>query len=115
MLHIERIFNRVKNYLLAQNEQSLDSQDRCMYRGDDCRKCAVGFLISDEFYTPKLERKSLRHSQPIREAVMKSQKMPDIPRVWEMLHRLQLVHDHNEPRMWEMLIDDIEKEFVLCP
>lgn len=42
------------NHILQQNEKSQNAEG-CLYRSDSGLKCAVGALISDEFYSPALE------------------------------------------------------------
>lgn len=47
----QEIFDAVWNGLKSQNfEKSVNGTGKCMYRGDGGRKCAAGWLISDEEY-----------------------------------------------------------------
>lgn len=60
----QEIFDHVINGLASQCfEQSvippkpntMNQHEVCAYRGEEDRKCAVGFLIKDEYYDPKFE------------------------------------------------------------
>jgi hypothetical protein len=55
------VFNTVAKHLLAQNARSENrdadpSSNTCMYRGTDGMKCAIGCLIPDEVYEPRMEK-----------------------------------------------------------
>ena len=58
----QTIFDTVVNHLAAQGTQSMSGGDPdtnreagCAYRGDNGTKCAVGCLIPDDMYNPKME------------------------------------------------------------
>lgn len=51
----QEIFNKVIEHLLKQGFQCLDQGDVCLYRGDNGMKCAIGVLIKDKDYNPKME------------------------------------------------------------
>lgn len=58
----QEVFNTVAHHLLTQKKKSFVEMNdcvRCMYRGPDGLKCAVGILIPDDMYDPKLEHKSV--------------------------------------------------------
>jgi hypothetical protein len=50
----QEIFNTVQTKLRSQREASTDGI-HCMYRGRNGNRCAVGHLISDDIYDPKME------------------------------------------------------------
>ena len=52
------IFDHVMDLLIQQNAKSQDAEGRCLYRGDEGRKCAVG-LIMDK-YNPFYENSGVR-------------------------------------------------------
>jgi hypothetical protein len=67
----QEIYNYVCEKLWKQGERSMiknpaynkkniltGEQFICAYRGDGGRKCAIGFLIPDNFYNPRMETKS---------------------------------------------------------
>lgn len=41
--------------VIAQGEPSIDATGACVYRGPGGLKCAVGHVIPDEVYDPKME------------------------------------------------------------
>ncbi len=52
----QEVFETVAKHLLSQNKKSIQAGSiTCRYRGDGELKCAIGILIKDEFYSPKLE------------------------------------------------------------
>ena len=55
------IFNTAQNHLLTQKKKSYNSgsSKRCMYRGCDGRKCAIGIFIPDNEYSKQLESNTL--------------------------------------------------------
>jgi hypothetical protein len=48
----QEVFDKVAVYLLNQPERCEDFDEKCLYRGPNGNKCAVGFLIPDELYQP---------------------------------------------------------------
>lgn len=51
----QEVFDIVAEHLLTQNERAYDQHLGCMYRSPQGLKCAVGVLIPDEQYDPKME------------------------------------------------------------
>lgn len=129
-------FEFVVAELIKQNQQSLDSERECAYRGfspqrmeeiigfpiedsfdaldeideldpiySDLR-CAVGYLIADDYYSVALERNQVDNIL-VTDAVQRSNPEwkidPDtsIP----LLRKLQLIHDSYPPSRWVNLLD----------
>jgi hypothetical protein len=63
---------------------SVEMSDRCAYRGDEGRKCAVGWLIPDEAYRPEMEGWPVLH-------VLEECAVPSSMAYW--IRRAQLEHD----------------------
>jgi hypothetical protein len=55
----QEIFDTVAIHLIKQGKQSADASGACFYRSPDGLKCAVGCLIPDEVYRPKMEGRSI--------------------------------------------------------
>ena len=54
----QEAFNIMVNHLRKQNKKSVDSlSDKCLYRGPNGLKCAIGCLIPDDEYSPLMEGK----------------------------------------------------------
>lgn len=51
----QEIFDTVVTHLRSMPRQSKNNYGPCKYRSFDGLKCAVGCLIPDELYTPKME------------------------------------------------------------
>lgn len=114
---LQNTFNTVSAHLLAQNARSLADYNLtqgCAYRGENGLKCAIGALIKDEFYLPKLEGlmvaatqttqavlKSLKLEQQGTDLVAKDGETVDCLLFLELLHDLQLIHDNVDPCLWQ--------------
>lgn len=103
----QKIFNTVVPQLLKQNEKSM-AGGMCRYRGPNGLKCAVGFLIKDQFYHKVLENQAC-DDKDVMKALHKSgvfdHKKVDLSEdnlVYEenFLSCLQGIHDVNNPQNW---------------
>ena len=99
----QEIFDRVVSHLLTQGAKSmgpgaLGYQNRCAYRGAYGRMCAVGCLISDEFYNPDLEGRSVNHFMVL-DALEKSG-VENAGAHSFILSDLQLTHDSHDVKQW---------------
>ena len=90
----QEICDFVVQKMVQQNSQSIIN-GTCAYRGLENKKCAVGQLIDEEFYTPNLEGNIINNGL-VREAVKNSCQK----RGWNvddstlrMLNHMQNVHD----------------------
>ena len=75
-------------------------------------KCAVGCLISDDFYSQDFEGRTIERSCHVWDAVKLSNplwKMTDAS--YEMLKELQTVHDNNNPDDWEYRLLKLNASF----
>jgi hypothetical protein len=67
----QQIFDQVARHLLTQKRKSVKTPEtltgRCLYRGPDGMKCAIGVLIPDEEYVEAME--SLSISQLLNEQI----------------------------------------------
>jgi len=91
----------------------------CAYRGRNGLKCAIGHLIPDKFYIPEienisvdaaldiLERKSASHYDWVTETFRSVD--------YDLLNRLQDVHDTTDPHHWDDELYHISKDFELEP
>jgi len=99
-MNIQKMFDQAVGGIVKQGCQSTgdwgdgdDDTNGCMYRGPNGTKCAIGHVITDEFYSEKLEGLSLSDST-LREALDNSLACR-MPRGWlNLLSGLQSVHDN---------------------
>ena len=90
---IEEIYNKVSKHLLSMKKQSRNSiTHKCVYRGPNGSKCAVGCLIKDIFYSKYLEDKGINHTS-VYQAVIKSIGRPLSRDEKYILVKLQNLHD----------------------
>ncbi len=57
VLEAQSIFDSVCRHLSEQGGKSVDPTLGCSYRGPNGTKCAVGFLLGDDEYSPSMEGK----------------------------------------------------------
>ena len=82
---MQETFDFVFKKLYEQNAVSIGFTGMCAYRGKDGRRCAVGWLIPDELYDPKMEGMVIDY--PCVEAAVQGHSMP-------LLEELQSAHDN---------------------
>lgn len=83
----QEIFEKVATHLFTQGERAMGIEV-CQYRADNGRMCAVGCLIPDELYNPRMEENdaiTIIGNFPLPN-YFKKNKM--------LLDALQSVHDH---------------------
>ena len=106
------IFNIAANGLLKQGKQSA-SGDKCLYRGPDGLKCAIGMLIPDELYEDAFEGNSA--SKPsVRKALVKAG-VPNTVGYKDFLDNLQDVHDDHQTGDWECELVNFAHHYDLNP
>lgn len=113
---IQKLFDKSVTHLLTQMEQSMDGDGRCLYRGPNDLKCAIGALIDDAWYdADTLEDLSLR-SQYVQAAVAKSQGF-DLSALeeedWLILWAVQSTHDERLPDEWKDKLTALAEEHNL--
>ena len=128
----QRIFNTVRDHLLAQGTTSAEETEsgsmRCLYRGPNGTKCAAGALITDEFYLPSLEDWSIDNSAPLRALGNSLGVSPDDMKAGFphgtllLVKRLQRIHDDAVNSVngvtvatWPDHLTDLAEEFGLEP
>lgn len=98
--------------VVAQGCQSIcEEGDYCAYRGDNGLKCAVGFLIKDEYYYLDLENK-LPTDDAVKEVLEKSVGFELTYDELYILERLQSCHDNasSDPKKF---VESFYQEIVL--
>lgn len=105
----QEIFDIVWNGLKSQGFKQSVKHNTCMYRGDDGRKCAAGWLIPDEKYSPKFEYAPITTTRltPVLKELELYDQLP-------FIRRLQAIHDCNEiPSDMEQVLRDAAKNHNL--
>lgn len=120
MMTRQEAFNRVAFGLLAQNKKCQgpnpndDSSTICLYRdGNGCR-CAIGFLIPDEWYTPSIEGHAVRDHRVDKIMVLAGlfHSVSDEDEL-EFFTDLQQVHDKIDPSGWRVHLRDLGRKWGL--
>jgi hypothetical protein len=123
MLTNQQIFDRVYVHLLRQNAKSqevLGGITTCLYRSPEGLSCAVGCLISDEFYSPAIENSSvlellyptLGDGNEVLRRTLEGSGI-DLESSGQLLNRLQRVHDGFDPANWSKALEVVAEEFGL--
>ena len=95
----------VREKLLAQNMQSIKySGTRCMYRGENGLKCAVGHCITDDEYDEKMELNTINSSCFDKFEISRDRR--------GLLTRLQDIHDTRDPGHWIKDFAVVEADYV---
>lgn len=72
--------------VIAQGEASVDTNNKCRYRGPNGLKCAAGHAIPDEVYDPWMEGLGV-------DEVIKQFDLDFSPKERDELYKLQAAHD----------------------
>lgn len=127
------IFEKVFEHLLKQNKKSTDKGGDCQYRlrdDEQTLKCAVGCLIEDQFYDPRIEGITMcalvidaekwcasmggagelaGRTQMLADALNLS-KTPATQRIHRMLNLMQTIHDSFEPYEWKKKLEGLKAD-----
>ena len=85
----------IKEHLIKQNRPSVDSNGKCMYRGEDGTKCAIGCLIPDHLYNKSMEHKPVDQIAHLLTEVLP----PDSVDIVALMEA-QFIHDRRHPEYW---------------
>lgn len=67
----QRLFDNAWNGLKSQGfERSVNDMETCVYRGVGGRKCALGWSISDDKYTPDMDSRDVENASARTDAVL---------------------------------------------
>lgn len=94
----QEIFDKVVAHLRKQNARSV-WRLKCLYRGPNGLKCAVGCLINDDAYSRDLETRSV-YDIEVQSALLASG-VPNDETTIDMLLSLQSMHDNQNLTEWE--------------
>ena len=111
------IIDLVETKLLEQGAKSVKGGNdfkiinACALRGDNGMKCAIGWLIPDDVYTPDLEVEN-----PVLELIETGNYEKCFGEKFyektEILQELQHLHDHVDPWRWSKEFKRIRKEML---
>jgi hypothetical protein len=107
----QKIFDYVTNHLLMQKDRSRHMTGQCAYRDvDRGYSCAVGCLIPDAWYNPRMEHQSvctltrLTHIEQLKNLITVNK---------HLLSRLQQTHDTVVPEKWKIALKELAEEYNL--
>ena len=104
MKTLQDVVDKVKAHLVAQGRRCLDADKLCRYRGEDGTSCAVGCLITDEYYKDSFE--GIGIDGPVFKAVKCSLGIypnKECSALYRVLSKLQAIHDASPPEDWPTL------------
>lgn len=120
-LTIHQIFDKVSKHLLKQNAVSQRVFDagenllECAYRGDNGKMCAVGCLMDDFQYKQlarHVEGKDISNGNVCH--VLEASGVNTYNcNIYNMLCRLQVLHDSVQPSGWAAGLETINKDFKI--
>ena len=103
----QEIFTKVKNHLLQQKRRSVNKKGRCVYRGENGLKCAIGCLIPDELYDPDFDNSGLKTINLFCKLGFY------ISENYDLLYSLRVVHDYEKIEEWEDCLKNTAFNFNL--
>ena len=103
----QETFDTVVAHLRKQGRKSQEDR-QCLYRGPDGTKCAVGCLIPDSEYSPKLEMHSIINLEFSRRLPPSLEGLN-----LRLLRELQSVHDTWCVYQWEERFQAVAKHYGL--
>lgn len=110
----QEVFDRVAAHLLKQGKRaSLNGTKygtNCAYRGVDGTKCAIGCLISDEYYKEEFEGKGIG---AVADAVERSLGVVLDKEDQNVLDDMQFIHDNRAPASWAKRLKFVAKKYGL--
>ena len=107
----------VETKLLKQGTKSIRGTENiyigsCALRGTDGMKCAIGWLVPDDVYTPDLDAVE----DPVLELIATGNYEKCFGEQFyektEILQELQYVHDHIDPPQWAKEFKRIRREML---
>jgi hypothetical protein len=120
----QQLFDKMAAHLLQQGSRALtidcNGAQKCVYRGDGGKMCAVGCLISDEAYTQSFEGTGVFGNPNLRNAIEESQGFST--KFWsyeedldlnKMLSEVQRIHDSILPAGWKAELRRTAEKFDL--
>ena len=112
MLTPKEIYEKVTAHLLTQRAVSEDENGSCRLRSAQGRKCAIGSLVSDEWYKPALEGIGISYYRNARNgdllrALHASQVDAYRADIIDLLIELEEVHDDTPVGDWPRLLAEI--------
>ncbi|MEZ2353105.1 hypothetical protein [Caballeronia sp. RCC_10] len=112
----DEIFATVRSHLLSQAAISEDDGGSCRLRGRDGRRCAIGVLIDDRYYSERLEGLGIGYYKagqdgPLLQALALSGVDAYEPRVAAMLQDLEDLHDAAEVAAWPVQLDALARRY----
>ena len=102
---LQETFNIVVRHLRNQRKRCQDERHRCRYRWYDM-KCAVGALIPDNLYSPKMEG-------AYADCGLVYSTLIDLGHDPAFCRQLQILHDECAPKKWEDRLHVIAQRFGL--
>lgn len=93
-MKLQELFDKAVKPLIEQGRRAYDVLDEvCWYRAPCGAKCAVGWIITDEFYSESLENQSI-NSSAVQHAVAQSLGQDELESdQYNLLEDLQSAHD----------------------
>ena len=106
----QAVFDKAVKHLLTQKRRS-EGKQGCAYRGEGGDMCAVGCLISDKAYDPKIEGYTVFHLQ-VQENLADSG-VPIYNKMQFLLADLQRIHDRRPSVFWKTDLQDLARHHNL--
>ena len=107
----QAVFDKAVKHLLTQKRRSKNKRGCCAYRSEGGGMCAVGCLISDKAYDPKIEGSIVRETIVL-DALAESG-VPTYEKMKALLTNLQCIHDQRPIDLWKTDLQNLAKQHNL--
>ena len=113
-MSMSKIFYKVQRHLLKQNERA-EWGGTCQYRTDSGLSCAVGCLLTDEMYDPKMEGNNI-FQKTVADALtpILGVRWIQVGKKMDLLRRLQKIHDGCDPDYWPEMLLELKEEYNIA-
>ena len=108
----QAVFDKVVKHLLTQKRRSKNKRGCCAYRSEGGGMCAVGCLISDKAYDPKIEGSIVREAIVLDKLAESG--VPTYEKMRALLTNLQYIHDQRPIDLWKTDLQDLAKHHNLA-
>ncbi len=112
----QEVFNKVSTHLLSQMKQAHNEKFFCAYKTNNGLKCAIGCLIPDNLYDPKIEGLTIRNIMELISSqtlffknILETELGPLNNDDLIFLKDLQLIHDFFFPNEWKEKLENLAK------
>ena len=114
---IDNIIDTVRSHLLSQNKKSFgEKEEKCLYRGPNGLKCALGVLIPDDKYHVSMESPSEQGWHSIMYIIASRFGILVVSEGYtafdRLMSKMQTIHDRHNVEEWADQLNELQASIV---